>query len=404
MDLRRAHLVGKLVDIVTETKWLLAFVLPNFSLWRVEARGTPAAGLGLETTDVAFVEAGDPRLLRIRAESTGADKLLGGFIDEHGEQHRPAALILRATASIRRWRGEHALLGYRNGVAIAVLLRTAADRIARRTGLGPLYADTFFIHPTMVMSNGVGLVTQAPGFVSTDPRPGVVRAMASPHISRRVRPLRADSYLLRAFTKEWESRFVGRRAVDTAFARSLFRSLDVAFQAAAAPTRNGGSMHDYGVVIALWISAIEILVWPSKRRADQRATLAFLATYDGWTSSRLRRRSNVAVFGGNKGKTRVRWIEWACNRLYDARNSFLHGDPVSRQLFSPVRSNRRTSLMEVAPLIYRTALCVYLAQRYPTARSRLTAGQPDDLGMAEEMFDSAAYEAALLELISRESD
>ena len=42
--------------------------------------------------------------------------------------------------------------------------------------------------------------------------------------------------------------------------RRLFRALQVAYQASATPIKNQATIHDLGVGIALWVSALEVLV------------------------------------------------------------------------------------------------------------------------------------------------
>jgi hypothetical protein len=377
------------------TEWRLAYVLPNFTL---EPLATPRAqerGLGLETHDIAIVAAHDPRLAEIRAASSGANTLLSAFIDQFGMPYQPAALVVRDDASIRQYPWESAIVSYRTAVAMAVLLRATAHEISIGTGRGWLYSDAFQFHPTTVADNGIGLLTIAPSMASGNPRPDKHVAMPSPYLPLGPRPLLADAYLWRVLTREWERRYL-LPGEDDVFGRALFRSLDVAYQASAAPLRHGGTMHEYGAILSNWVSAIEILVWPKDGHADEDRVLAFLRASQWWLDARLTS-PTFPVVRRKKGKRRKEQmtpLEGVCAWLYRARNDFLHGNRVARRLFFPVTSAPAMSLMDFAPLIYYAVLAAYLAPRYPSYRTR----SPDE-DTGDELLEANTYEQAFLKLL-----
>jgi hypothetical protein len=388
-------------DAVT-TKWELVHVLPNFTLVPPEGASAtgPPPGLGLETPHIAIVEANDSRLTEIRVASPGADKLLGSFIDHFGMSYRPAALILAARAPLQQYMWESAVVSYRTAVAMAIILRAAAQRIAFGTFRGRLYSDVFQFHPTTVADNGIGLITTAPGMASGNPRPHDFVAMPSPYLATGFQRLVVDVHLLRALTAEWERRYV-LPGQDDVFGRTLFRSLDVAYQASAAPLGHGGTIHEYGTILSSWLSAIEILVWPDNSYACEEHALEFLGRDAGWLDDRLngptftfprRRKPKKGLKRTTPEQmTPVQGIYAWMNRV---RNDFLHGNRVVRRLLFPLPSAPESSLMELAPVVYRVALSTYLRQRYPSYRERSVDGDT-----ADEMFDANAYEQALLELL-----
>lgn len=67
-----------------------------------------------------------------------------------------------------------------------------------------------------------------------------------------------DEAILKALQRRWRRRFSrgGRKEWHTT---ALFRSLAVAYQACALPTKNSSTIFDYGTTIAVWVSAFETL-------------------------------------------------------------------------------------------------------------------------------------------------
>lgn len=192
--------------------------------------------------------------------------------------------------------------------------------------------------------------------------------MPSPHIGRNLL-VAEDSFLLDAMYAVWERRFVAARRSDR-YAEVLFRSLQVAYQASAAPFKNRGTLYDLGASLAAWVSAIEILVHPTAGHADLERTLAHLDrfTVSGVAGGRslwqhrdaARRHCTIQL--SKKKRRKGNLVQYLYKRLYDARNAFLHGNPIGEKALRPhpARATPKTTVWELAPVIYRIVLYIYL--------------------------------------------
>ena len=91
----------------------------------------------------------------------------------------------------------------------------------------------------------------------------------------------ADRLVLDACLKQWYRRFIGQKKEWKT--RVLFRSLQIAAQASRMPAVGTGSptIHDAGVGIALWVSAMEILSHPRKGNASLRPSSTCLPAQIG---------------------------------------------------------------------------------------------------------------------------
>jgi hypothetical protein len=72
--------------------------------------------------------------------------------------------------------------------------------------------------------------------------------------------------LFQALLSRWKRHYFGKRARWQD--RALFRSLNMAFQAASLPAGVGANIFDLGRSVSLWVSAFEILSHPRVSKAD----------------------------------------------------------------------------------------------------------------------------------------
>jgi hypothetical protein len=204
-----------------------------------------------------------------------------------------------------------------------------------------------------------------------------------------------DRYLLRSFDRAWTRRFCGKAKTD-GFADRLFRSLDVAYQACAIGAKNEGSINEYGIQVALWVSAIEVLAWPDKQHADLESVLLLLdkAALDEQDRKRRYQATLKNPRTRKKESRRVSALQRAYIYLYRARNRFLHGNPVSASTLLTLNRGERVGLPRVAAVVYRAALVAYLDSRYP---KRITSIEELRERIGESAEDST-YGEALAEL------
>ena len=373
-----------------EVIWEIAFVLPNLRLDPdAEDPWDPQIDLGLD--EVAIASPRDERVKAFITRFPQAGPLLASFRDEQGKQIEPAVLIVREDFFERTGRQSTPLVSFRNAAAIAYLLLGRARAINDNAWSVAVWSDSFDFHPASIDRAG-SLTVITPAVLSSSLEANHYNATPSPGIPEVGPRLFCDGYLVRALGGEWRRRFRSRRG-DDSFSRVLFRSLELAYMASATPLKNQASLYDLGILIGLWISALEILAHPGPgEKVRQTDVLKLVAGYE-WDHKVLREPRYKIRIGKNLrlGGTA---IQRATNHLYAARNRFLHGEPVNQDLLQPVLGKRRVALLRVVPLVYRAALEGYLLPRYP--RSRTFSDAPDS---AFELFWREEYEKALLRLM-----
>jgi hypothetical protein len=84
-----------------------------------------------------------------------------------------------------------------------------------------------------------------------------------------------------------------------------------------------------------------------------------MGKYD-WLHKDLRRRSYVIKYGGKKRP--VNLSQKLYKELYDTRNAFLHGNPVTPNRLKPFRKKKAQPITRFAPLLYKVTLLNYLVQ------------------------------------------
>jgi hypothetical protein len=133
----------------------------------------------------------------------------------------------------------------------------------------------------------------------------------------------------------------------------------MAFQASTMPFQNHSTIYDYGVSASLWVSAFEILSHPKKGNANLKTVLDLMGKYD-WLHKDLRRRSYVVKYRDEKYQ--VNLSQKLYKELYDTRNAFLHGNPVTSNRLMPFGEKDAQSITRYAPLLYKVVLISFLDQ------------------------------------------
>jgi hypothetical protein len=143
---------------------------------------------------------------------------------------------------------------------------------------------------------------------------------------------------------EWNALYVDGRPVDNRVI-GLFRSLQVAFHAAAMRSKNEASVHDFGISVSHWVSAMEILLHPEKGDVNERHVLNELSKYP-WQACPL-----------------LNTVQLLYHRLYKTRNDFIHGNDLSNALcHSPLENMKGPGWLEVAPLVFKAALSCFFGR------------------------------------------
>lgn len=344
-----------------EHEWEFGLVLPNLVLPFDTKDSNPGAypdGISIAPEYLTIAPGAHATVEGLRTDSAVVEQILSSFHDEYGKPYKPAVLLLRTDAANSLKNSLEAIVAFRNAIAISAVLPGRAAVVRGAGSQDVTWSDTFDFHPAQIGGRG-GMILQSPALLSWVSPTAKVRLTHSPSLKPEGRRLWVDHYLFRALGKAWRRKFAPEPKADT-FGSRLFRSLEAAFQACAVGAKNGGSLHDYGVQLALWVSACEILAWPEQKRANLPAVLSLLGRYNGRPAT-MKKRYSKKVWGNT---VRLSAPQRSYSYLYDARNVFLHGEPVGENAMLTLSRKKRIGLPRIAALVYRTALVAYLGQRY----------------------------------------
>ena len=367
--------------------WSLIVVLPNLTLKK------PA-----EFPPFAFVPNDDQRLIEIRKTSKPAAALLDNFASNFGRPCNPSALIVdkSAPSNFQDWT---AIVDLRNAFAIATICRSWQFAIGSLNVWWPLYSDYFDFYPFHPANDGFGLVHSGPGLSSHN---DAAEFIGQPQVdipsgqqwNFDVTP---DEGLMPALIDAWKKRILRKRRDWKTDA--LFRSLAVAFRAARLAKGSDNQMFDLGIQLSLWVSAHECLVHPGRRgRADLNAVWDLLGKRN-WSYGRLRDKFRLRHIRSRPGHTPpLNYVQRLYFRLHRARNAFLHGNPVKRDLLFIGKTKSDSVFIQVAPLVYQTALEAHLLPQQKLRRRRKLE---EVVGIA---LRRGKLERALLKTKERRSD
>jgi hypothetical protein len=304
----------------------------------------------VETEHMTVVPMGDPRL---RANMANEDfkHFVTAFKDQYGRRRRASALLARG--AVRR--KPEAVLAFRNALAISSIVRAWIAFLGIGRQLEYLkYSGYFDLYPHYLSRDHSTLIVQSPSVLGVD-ETKEFRGQTSPELAPAI--LNKDFYdeeLFAALMNRWRRRHLKGSHADKED-ESLFRSLEMAYRAARIPTENRGSLDDYGANLALWCSAMEILVWPLRKYAAPTDVLKVLRPAVA-SSERLRRRRYLTRVPGSPRRKRVTLMEKLYCEMHWARNDFLHGNQVTPRAVHPSGHRTRLSLLSYAPVLYKCAL------------------------------------------------
>lgn len=357
--------------------WRLLFVLPNLDLRSK-----------FELERIAIVGSRDQRIIEISNECDAARYLMEGFKDQRNHKIRPSALIVKkdAPSQLQTW---EAAISFRNVYAMSSLIYDHQLSGSLDARVPHLSHSTFFdVYPVVPDRECEGLITSTPAALGFD-EPKDFLGQASPGlggVSSLIQP-EPDPSFRRSLTYAWRA-YSRRRFKGDKYLTALFRSLELAYHAASLP--EAISLHQFGLRLPLWVSSIEILTNAEFGRANFSNVMKMLERLS-WTSKELRdRRYTVRHY--NK-RHRVTFITKLYKDLYDARNDFVHGNPVSSRRLFLFKDTKRSALQAAAPFIYKSALMSYL-EKIPTKPSRKELEQQQ----VESMWDVSSLEECILSL------
>ncbi len=329
---------------------------------------------------IAVVPSDDIRIAHL-AEQDGFRHLVNSFSDQFGREVRPSLLI----AHDRVPKKIDPIIAFRNILAVSAICHAWENFLANGSQLEYFkYADYFDLYPYSLSKNGDVLIVHSPSILGLD-EVNEFRGQTTPEIgTARSSDHFYDDQLFSALLQKWTDRYIKRSKYSWS-TEVLFRSLEMAYRASVIPYQNRASINDYGAHLALWVSSHEILARPESENARPDKVLALLtkATFD---SARLRA-TWYRVFSG-KNRRPASLVEKLYMDMHNARNDFLHGNPITLKSVFPSKKTNRSPLTSFAPVVYKCALYSFL---------NLWKGRkPLSQGATSEFIRRRNFEEALL--------
>ena len=231
-------------------EWTAAAVLPNIELQKPIEGGLAALAPG-----------GDPRLSALCQAHPNLRKFLGKFTNAFGIKLHPAVLIVHGNAPPSIFKVD-ALASFRDAVALSVVTRSRAFEIVHPRGHRINFSNSFWLYPWSPDKDYEDLIADTPGLLGLH-EVTAFKGQSSSEISvMTLTEYDVDEPLLTALLDRWRRRYAGRRPQWPD--RALFRSLNMANQASQLPAGVDTTFYDVGRLIALWVSAFEILAHPGR--------------------------------------------------------------------------------------------------------------------------------------------
>ena len=327
--------------------WQPVAILPNFELEGQTALDVPHA---------AFASVEDPRVQEIDAAAPKHAELLGRWREPFGDECRPTLLLLSPNAPAGFSRME-AMTSLRDILSISVI---PLVRSRHRPGqsVGPLpYSNVFEFYPWAIAKELDGVVMNTPGVRGLHDLEKLNPQIAA-EVGRqsRIAEHDLDRPMFNALIEHWRSVSRVKRKHAHA-ADKVLRSLNMAYHASKLPALQDARVFDDGRLVALWVSAFEILAHPGSAEVSQWCVYDLLDSAQ-WRHAKNRRREFL-IAGRNPSK-RTRPCK-VYRRLYEMRNDFLHGNPVSRM--SGLFGDTGIILHKAAAPLFRMALTAALGVR-----------------------------------------
>lgn len=357
--------------------WSIFFVLPNVIIH--ESAGNEY---------ISIVPCSDPRVGESISTNPFAKALIENFEDQFGRRIYPSALIVKDDAP-DYLKNIDALTGFRNALAISTIIKGHEHSLTSRFVAYPLYSDFFDFYPVTGSRQNDGFIKSTPSVLGFDDEHQDFRGQISPSLGGPEDLTdTVEDQLFKLLQKAWERRFIRQRREEWS-TRTLFRSLEMAYQAASMPFKNHSTIYDYGSSASLWLSALEILSHPRTDNANLLTALSLLGSYD-WIDKAIARKAYKVTY--RKKDHKVNLVQRLYKELYDTRNDFLHGNPVKRNRLYPSKNTKVQPITRFAPVIYKVALLAFLSQFRRTRLKRI-----DRLGayMEKLMHERALSEALL---------
>lgn len=353
-----------------EDEWRPVRVLPDLGL-----------KVAIEGGVIAIAPPDDARIVELRARHQTFDQLLARFKDAFGQELAPATMIVLRDAPPSGDLSVEAVAGFRDIVAACVIPSAHAANLVHGARGRVSFSDHFAIYPWMIDKHYEHMVVYTPavhGLHDVDEFAGQGLATIS---TQQLSPSEIDSTLSEALCARWRKRYID--GDDSWENRALFRSLNMANSAMLVPSGSETTQYDVGRSIALWGSAFEILVHEGPGGSSGTQQVVGLIEKLSWKSEKAAAKTNASERKADKNLYSLGG--WLYFRLNDARNAFLHGNPIGPDVFETPKGKH---LWRFAAPLYRLALTSFLDLKFERALPAV-----DDVEeLASFISDRAAFE------------
>jgi hypothetical protein len=292
-------------------EWKPVVVLPNLDM-----RGT------IECDHAAIVPPTDRRVEKLRADHPRLTTFLAKFSGQFGEQIWPSLLLLHADSPKSYYTAE-AVTAFRDILALSVVPYARATRLRFDRANSLVFTTAFQFYPWMLDKNFEEMLLVNPGQMHIHLLEEF-HGQAFPEQSQStIFERQLDLPLAKELLNRWVTRFSDEAA--NWKDKALFRSLNMANEAARIPALTAAVFYDVGRSLALWVSAYEILAHPGGTGQSNFNTVAATLESVKWCSAKLSAAAHTIP-----GKTPLprQLATWICRKVYDLRNDFLHGNDV----------------------------------------------------------------------------
>ena len=342
--------------------WTPICVLPNIEL------DEP-----VESDLLALVPSSDLRVLEVRNENHKFHEFLECFTDPFGKIIHPALILQNKDFEECKISSE--FIAYFRDIIVSSTVPHSISRLINGKPTQQVkYSSYFSICPWMISDDYECLMGSTSAFKSLQ-NIGEYKGQSSPELW----PVKLfandfDWPLLHELLCSWIDLYKNKKKPEWKNL-ALFRSLNMANQALLIPVNAdvGGTIYDYGRIIALWVSAFEILIHPGGYGKANKDKVFKLLDSIPWIERNSGHKRFIRRENNNREKTnRINLACWIYDQLYSCRNKFLHGNPVedsdlnlqsSRKPAENSDPNLRSSrhrIYHFAPILYRLALTAFL--------------------------------------------
>lgn len=354
--------------------WTPASILPNLY-----------AETPLEGDVVALAPRGDARVLAYCGLHSQFNELISRFTNAFGQELNPLVLVVRDDVASKLGRVEP-LASFRDLAALSVIPYSRSLQVQSKGLHRIYYSDSFLFYPWMTTKDNPYIICSTPALWAVHDA-SQFHGQSSPEIPPLELKLhQVDKPLFDALLLRWAGFYVQQN--DSWENRALFRSLDMANQAARVPGGADAKIFDFGRSSALWVSAFEILTHPSSGNANLNTVYQLLDDVEYLTAAVRERKYTVQ----GKSQPPRSLASWFYGELYRVRCDFLHGNPIGDSPLTP--KGTEADLHWLAASLYRLALTGFLSLSFKVTGSEEGGRGDDDLARLRfERYQRAAERA-----------